>query len=370
MCTYDQQRDKTPSSAHEACVTVRTRLGRAVYRVAVEIELGSVVAEPEALALAGPGATLLTGADAAFAIGTDTIVVVTPAAGDAGELTLPGPFPDVVEQRLAAVLRPPVRAFARLPDGCLALGVARSAELGYRRGALHDIRLTFEAPVPPGLLGRVAPGLDWLAQVGSDPAGAMERFIAGWYQDVPMSGAYPVVTGPPALQAFYRAAAGRPEVLGSSSRILPEPVAGRPDSLITFGQEGDGVFTLVMEPDEQDPRIWYDGLSDTLLEERERLSGHLLQSTLARAAMDGPLGGMAFVDRPQARRVVAPLRRVPLRPMRWPSLVTRCYAGPGTVVLLGEDDADWFEMFVGVRHPGLLRRLRKLGLDWESFTDS
>ncbi|MFI1992652.1 hypothetical protein [Actinoplanes sp. NPDC020271] len=336
----------------------------------MEIELWSVVTEPEALALAGPGAMLLTGTEAAYAVGPDTIVVVAPSAGEAGEITLPGPFPEMVEERLAGVLRPAVCAFARLPEGCLALGLARSTVLGYRRGALHDIRLTFEAPVPPGLLGRVAPGLDWLEQVGFDPVGAMERFIAGWYHDVPTGNDFPFSGGPPPLQAFHRAAAGRPEVLGVSSRILPEPVAGRPDGLITFGQAGDGVFTMVMEPDEKDPRIWYDGLSDRLLPERERLSGHLLQSTLARAAMDGPLGGMAFVDRPQARRVIAPLRRVPLRPMRWPSLFTRCYAGPGTVVLLGEDDADWFEMYVGVRHPDLLRRLRKLGLDWESFTDS
>ncbi|WP_436528037.1 hypothetical protein [Actinoplanes sp. HUAS TT8] len=335
----------------------------------MEIELWSVVAEPEALALAGPGATLLTGSDTAYAVGSDTIVVVSPESGS-DELVLSGPFPELVEERLAGVLRPPVRAFARLPEGCLTLGTARSTELGYRRGALHDIRLTFEAPIPPDLLGQVAPGLDWLARAGHDPVAAMERFIAGWYHDVPHVSEFDDFLGPPALRAFYRAAAGRPEVLGVSSVVLPEPVPGRPDGLLTFGHEGDGVFTLVMEADEKDPRIWYDGLSDRLLPERERLSGYLLQSTLARAAMDGPFGGMAFVDRPQARRIIAPLRRVPLRPMRWPSLFTRCYAGPGTVVLIGEDDADWFEMYVGVRHPGLLRRLRKLGLDWESFTDS
>lgn len=338
--------------------------------MAVEIELWSVVAEPEALALAGPGATLLTGTDAAYAVGSDTIVVVAPSPGSEGELTLAGPFPEVVAERLAGVLRPPVRAFARLPEGCLALGVARSTELGYRRGALHDIRLTFEAPVPPDLLGQISPGLDWLETAGLDPIAAMERFIAGWYADIPRSPDLSDTGAPPALEAFYDAAAGRPEVYGESLRIFPEPLAGRPDGLITIGQEIDGVFTVVMEPDEKDPRVWYDGLSDRLLPERERLGAYLLQSTLARAAMDGPLGGMAFVDRPQAHRVIAPLRRVPLRPMRFPSLFTRCYAGPGMVVLIGEDEADWFEMYVGVRHPGLLRRLRKLGLDWESFTDS
>lgn len=351
----------------EGCVTASVPFRRSVYRVAVEIEPWSVVPEPEALALAGPGATLLTEADTAYAVGSDTIVVV---AGEPGgeELVLPGPFPDLVEQRLAGVLRPAVHAFARRPEGCLTLGMARSTELGYRRGALHDIRLTLEAPVPPDLIGQVTPGLGWLEHVGSDPVGAMERFIAGWYADIPPQSAF--YAGPRPLQAFQRAAAGRPEVYGISNVVFPEPREGREDGLLAFGCEGDGVFYTVMEPDEEDPRVWYDGLGDRLLPERERLSGYLLQSTLARAAMDGPLGGMAFVDRPQAQRIIAPLRRVPLRPMRWPSLFSRCYVGPGIVVLIGEDDADWFEMYVGVRQPALLRRLRKLGLDWESFTDS
>ncbi|AEV87276.1 hypothetical protein ACWT_6261 [Actinoplanes sp. SE50] len=336
--------------------------------MAVEIGLWSVVAEPEALALAGPGATLLTGADAAYAVGPDAVVVIAPGGG-ADEMVLPGPFPELLEERLAGVLRPAVRAFARLPQGCLALGVARSAELGYRRGALHDIRLRFEEALPPGLL---EPGPEWLDMVGHDPTGAMERFITAWYSGVPARRVPDVdpMGQPTALRAFHRVAAGRPEVYGISSRILPEPLADRPDGLITFGHEGDGMFTLAMPPGEDDPEVFYDGLSDRLLPERERLAGFLLNAALARAAMDGPLGGMAFVDRPQAQRIIAPLRRVPLRPMRWPCLFSRCYAGPGTVVLLGEDDADWCEMYVGVRHPGLLRRLRRLGLDWESFTDS
>ncbi|WP_239082371.1 hypothetical protein [Actinoplanes teichomyceticus] len=334
----------------------------------MEIELWSVIAEPEALALAGPGATLLTGADAAYAVGRDAVVVIG-RSEDTTEMILPGPFPRLVEERLAGMLRPAVHAFARLPGGCLTLGVPRATELGYRRGALHDIRLRFEAPIPPELLGRVTPGVDWLDRVPSDPIGAMERFVAGWFAEVPAPGPPPLAAElPTALRAFHRAAAGRPEVYGRSSRILPEPAPARPDGLIPFGHEGDGVFTLLREPDGDDPRVYYDGLGDRLLPERDRLCGFLLHSTLARAAMDGPLGGMAFVDRAQARRVVAPLRRVPLRPMRWPSLFSRCYAGPGTVVLLGADEADWLEMYVGVRHPALLRRLRKLGLDWESFT--
>lgn len=78
---------------------------------------------------------------------------------------------------------------------------------------------------------------------------------------------------------------------------------------------------------------------------------------------------MAFVDQAQARRITAPLRRVPLRPLRWPSARSRLYAGPDTIALVGADDTDWFEVYVGTRSRSSLRRLRKLGLDWASFTD-
>jgi hypothetical protein len=37
------------------------------------------------------------------------------------------------------------------------------------------------------------------------------------------------------------------------------------------------------------------------------------------------------------------------------------------VALVGEDDADWFEVYVATRDRSSLRRLRKIGLDWASF---
>jgi len=84
--------------------------------------------------------------------------------------------------------------------------------------------------------------------------------------------------------------------------------------------------------------------------------------------MDGPLGGMAFANREQVQRIIAPLRPVPLRPLRWPCEQTRSYAGPGTVLQIGDDNEDWFEVYVGVRHRALLLPLRVHGLDWEHFT--
>ncbi|MEV6344688.1 hypothetical protein [Actinoplanes sp. NPDC051851] len=329
------------------------------------IEPWSVVAEHEALALAGPGATLLTSDEVAYAVGQNTIVVIGGGDRTTEEMAVPGPVPDLVEARLSGVLRPALLAFARIDEGCLALGTAHATDLGYRRGRLHGIRLHFEAPIPPDLLDHVSPGVEWLDLLPDDPHGALERFITGWYDDIPPAAPFP------GRDVFNQAAAGRAEVYGSATRIFPEAIADGPwpDHLVAFGEAGDGVFTLLREAEGDDPRVYYHGLSDRLLPERDRLSRFLLHSTIGRAAMDAPLGGMAFVDRAQAHRVLAPLRRVPLRPMRWPCAFSRCYVGPGMAVLIGEDDTDWFEMYVGARHRGLLRRLRKLGLDWESFSD-
>ncbi|MEU4425355.1 hypothetical protein AB0F81_32440 [Actinoplanes sp. NPDC024001] len=343
----------------------------------VEVRLWSVAGEAEALALAGPGAEVHHSPEAVLAAGPDTLVIVAEGAvRTAEDLAVPGPFPARVAALLSGVKPPAVLAFARVPEGCLALGSARPVRLGRRRGALQDLGLILDAPLPYDLLDRVRPtgpppdppGLDWLDLLPGDPVAALERFVTDWYADVPpaLERTEPGAGQPEPLRAFHRVAAGRPEVYGTSLRVLAEPVPT--GGALLFGQEGDGVFTLSTgSTPEGDPPVHYHGLSDQPLRERERLSGYLLLSTLARAAMDGSPGGMAFVDRAQAKRIVAPLRRVPLRPMRWPCARSRLYAGPGIVVLVGADEADWLEVYVGARHRSLLRRFRKLGLDWERF---
>ncbi|WP_328459854.1 hypothetical protein OHA21_28230 [Actinoplanes sp. NBC_00393] len=338
-----------------------------------EIRLWSVVAEPEALAAAGPGAELHHGPDVVLAVGPDTLVVVAEGAvRTAEDLALAGPFPARIAGLLAGAKPPTLLAFARLAEGCLALGAARAVRLGRRRGALQDLGLVLDAPLPYDLLDRVRPtgpppdqpDLDWLDLLPADPATALEQFITGWYADVPpvLGTPEPPAGQPGPLRAFHRLAAGRPEVYGTALHIFPEPAP------TGFGRDGDGVFTLSTGRSSQDdPPVYYQGLSDQPLRERERLSAYLMMVALAGAAMDASPGGMAFVDRPQAKRIIAPLRRVPLRPMRWPCARSRFYAGPGIVVLVGADNTDWYEVYIGARHRSLLRRFRKLGLDWERF---
>lgn len=374
-----------------------------VYREPVEIRLWSVVAEAEALALAGPGARVHTAGDAVFAAGPEGTVLIAPRVRNAEDLTVSGPFPRLIEGRMTAGDGLPVVVLARLEDGFLTLGTARVTEPARRRGVLQRLDLRLDTPLPEHLLslaGSEEPAEHWLDLLPGDPLTAMERFVAAWWADVPAGPATtrsgkagPATTRggkadgtattpggktggtaggtdglPEALRVFHRVAAGRDELYEGSLRIHREPVPEGPGGRTVFGTAGDGTFDLLMDPDDDDPPVHYHGLSDQPLRERERLSSYLLMSVLVNAVMDGSAaGGMAFVDRAQARRMVAPLRRVPLRPLRWPCARSRLYAGPDTVALVGSDDADWFEVYIATRDRASLRRLRKLGLDWASF---
>ncbi|HWS38027.1 MAG TPA: hypothetical protein VN408_35495 [Actinoplanes sp.] len=361
----------------------------------MEIRLWEVVAEAGAIAEAGPGARVHTTTDAMFAAGPDGTVMITTGVRNAEDLTVSGPFPRLIEGRLTAGDGLPLHVFARLPEGCLTLGTARVTDPAHRRGVLQRLDLRLDTPLPEHLLGLAEtpwPGPDWLDLLPDDPLTAMRLFATDWWpeQTDPWPGKtdpWPEQNGhrlperagerragdtgerlPAALREFRQAVGGRTG--NGTLRIHREPLPGGPGGTLIFGEAVDGTFELLMDADGDDPAVHYHGLSDQPLREREPLSRYLLLTMLAGAAMDGTAaGGMAFVDRPQARRIVAPLRRVPLRPLRWPSARSRLYAGPDTIALVGEDDADWFEVYVGTRSRPALRRLQKLGLDWASFNE-
>lgn len=334
----------------------------------MEIRLWEIVAEAGALAVAGSGARVHTAAGTVFAAGPDGTVVITTGVHNAEDLTVSGPFPRLVEGRVNG--GDALHVFARLPDGCLTLGTARVTGVARRRGVLQRLDLRLDTPLPERLRDLAEtdqPGPDWLDLLPDDPLAAMERFAAGWWDRTGAAPA-PLTGGPPALRVFQRAVDGR--ATRGALRIHREPLPGGPGGTLILGEAGDGTFDLLIDAGEDDPAVYYHGLSDQPLRERERLGRYLLLTVLASAAMDGEAGGgMAFVDQAQARRITAPLRRVPLRPLRWPSARSRLYAGPDTIALVGADDTDWFEVYVGTRSRSSLRRLRKLGLDWASFTD-
>jgi hypothetical protein len=216
--------------------------------------------------------------------------------------------------------------------------------------------------VPVAGDGPVPPDPAWLDLLPGDPLGAMERFAAGWFPDAGPSQEISIVS--PVLGRFHRTP-------GHCGSVFLYPASrtdrDRADGLVVFGQEGDGVFRLLFEEADANPPVYYEGLREEMVAEREPLHGFLLLFVLARAALDGPFGGMAFADARQFRKVVEPLRRVPLRPLRWPSPRTDTYVGPGLVVQAGPSDngPGVFEIYVGARHPAHLSPLRELNLDWE-----
>jgi hypothetical protein len=274
----------------------------------VEIERWSLVNVAEAVGAAGAGALVVSGNDVTFALGSDTVVIVV-ESGDrprgsgirtAVDLTVVGPFSSLVEEHFIGEPRLVARGFVRLAKGCVALGTMRLTERVRRHGRLDEVKLYIETPLPYELLDRVRPVgsapeqplLDWLGLLPADPLAALERFVAGWYADVVPVGDRPAAPGAlpwESLRVFHRAAAGRSEVYGASLHIYAEPAEARnhPDGMVAFGQESDGVFTLLADPAKADPTVYYDGLGEGVLAEHVRLSDYLMLFALAQASMAG-----------------------------------------------------------------------------------
>ncbi|GLW34517.1 hypothetical protein Areg01_74540 [Actinoplanes regularis] len=345
------------------------------YGAPVRFEVGQSFALTQVDSLLGDGATVLDGgADVTYvsAPGELAIIVASGYRPDgsgvrsADDLVLREPFPAGVEFASA------ITAFARLPDGLLCLGPVRPGSLERQGGRLREVGLWFDNPLSYELLDRVRPtspapeppSLGWLDLLPDDPLGAMEQFAAGWFPGTEPSREVSIVS--PALGRFHRTPGNCGSVfLYPSSRTDHD----RADGLVAFGQESDGVFQLLFEAAGVNPAVYYEGLGDGLVAEREPLHGFLLLFVLARAALDGPYDGLAFADAHQVRRLVEPLRRVPLRPLRWPGPRTHTYVGPGLVVQAGptEDGSEVFEVYAGASHPAFLRPLRHLDLAWEVF---
>ncbi|WP_250029566.1 hypothetical protein [Paractinoplanes maris] len=356
----------------------------------------AVVTEESALARAGADAIVVRTPAVTYAVGsTDLVLVIEPGdrpddtgVSDFETVALHAPFPEVVENWFDAGPAQGfvVWGFARLAHGCVALGPLHVGMRGSTRthatapARLTRARLSLRERMPFPLLDQVrptagspAPSLTWLDLVPADPAGALRAFVDTWFADVPQitTGveAAPVAV-PAALRELYRAAAGRPEVLGRQNHIhLPGALRPDPETgLVEFGTEGQGGFSLLMDSVGDDPRVWYSGRADDLIPERERLSAFLLQVVLTEQAYAAPYGGFAHLDRAGARKFVGRLRRVSLRPARWPTDQTFHYVGADGFLAVVAVDGDEVEVHVGARHRSALRGLRGPGFTWSRFT--
>lgn len=328
------------------------------------ITIGQIVAAERVRA---DGAVLDCGPDVTCVTAPGRLTVVV-AAGhrprgsavrDAERLVWCKHFPPDVD------LTTPTVVYVCLPEGWLFLGPVRLLSTERRDGRLQRVELMFEKMLSDELLDRVRPtplapeppDMSWLDLLPGDPRAAMAQFVSDWFPETETTD--PVAVEPAVLSRFQDRAS---MFLHPISRIVRD----RPDGLVVFGQESDGVFDMLFDPDDPDSAVYYEGRGDDLLQERESVPGFLMLFVLSRAVSDGPYGGFAFADAEKVRRVVAPLRQVPLRPLRFPVPRTETYAGPGIVVQTGptEDDADMFEIYVGARNPAYLRPLRDVGLIW------
>jgi hypothetical protein len=342
----------------------------------------SVVTESEALSLAGTPALSLPADGVTYVVGPSATLIIV-EAGDrpdgnavmsADTLVLHAPFPEEAAARLEKWNLPKL-GFVRVPQGCVPLGELGSWQSSSRqveRGGpwrLMDIELRSRHRLDFDVLDRVRstfeqplPDIDWLRLLHLDPIEAMDRYVAGWYADIPPAqhwSGYPGRDLPEPLVAFYRAAAGRPDVYGVQNRIFPaDELVDEDDGLLTFGAENQGVFEMMMDPTERDPRVLCAGWSEEY--EREPLSSFLLQFLLIEAAGASPFGGSAKVTAEQAARLVEDLSQVPLQPLRWP-------IAPGLVVMTSEYPDGSVEVYAGSRHRGALRPLREPGFAWQHF---
>jgi hypothetical protein len=346
---------------------------------------------PAEAALALPGATVHGDDVVTYAI-NDAHAVIVVAAGDraggsrirtADTIVLTAPFPPEAARRLSAEGSLSLTAFARLPGGFLPLGEVRRIGCTGSDGSLGEVELFIVDPLPDDLLDTVRPTapapaqppLDWLGLLPPvSPAAAiesLERFVGGWYSGDPPG--TPQSWGPEPLRAFHRVAVGRDAVYGAGAQIYREPLDAppRPDGLIPFGQESDGVFRILFDPAHPGLPVYYGYDHDEPVRECDSLSAFLLHFVLAGAAVGAPVGGMAIASAEQARHLTAGLRRVPLTPLSWPGAEMHTYAGPGLIVHAGRQvpDEEWHEVYVGARHRALLRPLRPIGLEWEVFHD-
>ena len=360
----------------------------------------SPVSERVALAVAGAPCSVWSGSPVTYALGPAALVVVL-EAGDrpggsavhaADEVILRPPLPDeVVAVLIPGPDRLPIRAFARVPGGCVPLGGLRVSSHvsgqapGTSRLRFEECRLRIDQRLPFSVLDQVRPvpatqlpDLEWLDLLPADPVGALRGFVTGWFADAPAATyTQPTTPVPAALAALYAAAAGRSEALGGFNRIFtPDLFQPADDGLVVFGTECQGVWHLLMDPAQPDPAVIYDDLGAGPVIERERLAAFLVQFSLCDAAIGSPYGGYATADHEAAQRLITVLRPVPLQPLHWPADPTRLYAGAGLAVAICpadapsamDNDPKLFEIYAGSRHRAALRHLRERGIDWLYFT--
>jgi hypothetical protein len=350
----------------------------------------TIVSEDEALARLGAEREVVRGDAVTFARGADGTVVIIVDAGDrplgnavAGEraMVLHEPFPDGVLDWLspAGWSQPRFYALVRLAEGCLRLGEVSASFSAPGSGGLR-CELNWDAKLPPELLDQARPvadtplpGVEWLVHLPDDPGAALRDFLTGWYADLPVAAPFPApaIPIPPALQAFYNLAAGRVDILGQQDTIYPPDrleIGGAYHDRIIIGVENQAVWNILIDRDDPDPTVYYQGAGGgRIVPERESLGAYLLLFSLMEAAVTSPVTGHTVLDNQQLEHFTRRLISVPLQPLSVPADPTHLYVAPGLVALTAGLHGDRTHVFVGARQRVSLRATRDWATAWSTF---
>ncbi|GGN36450.1 hypothetical protein GCM10010109_61420 [Actinoplanes campanulatus] len=369
-----------------------------------------MVAEREALGLAGPGAHVAAAGPVTYVHGPDARVLIIQAGDRPGGSTvdsregieLRAPFPVEMSGWLDAHDLP-LLGFVRLHDGCLAIGTLRETRrvsAGTVRwgspgtigsvaagsaGSLRQVDLAIDEYLPVDVLDLVRPtpvqdmpGIDWLAEATHDRVAALRGFLTGWYADVepiPASSQPTSMRLPEPLADFYRLAAEKPIIYGVHNRVVKPGELRLSDGLVAIAHENQGVWTKLIDPSQDDPVMenhgdlgWFDpvtGVSVAPADTIERLSDFLLQFALVEAVMSAPFAGHATISVTDLERVAERMRMLPLPPANFPENPTRIYVAPGLVAIAFPFEG--LQLSVASRQRCALREWRNPGFEWDAF---
>lgn len=357
-------------------------------------DVGPLVDEPTALAMAGPGRQVAADEFVTYACGMDAVVIVV-EAGDRPDgsgvqtrdrLILREPFPGSALEWLELHRRPRL-GFVRLRQGCLPLGPLTEVSSRYaeRDGVNRVIEMeqriaeplsyaVLDVVRPPA--AETLPPIDWVHCAPADPVKATRDFLTAWYANVAPPPDLPPqasVRLPLALESFLEVAAGRPEILSPHDEIVP------PDrwqtghgGLVTVAKENQHVWLADMHPAQLDPTIrhrgmdssWYWGLAPGAAP--TRLSDFLFQFALVQAVLGSPFRAAGHITAARLHRLLDPLHQI-VPPPGLDATAARYHVAPGLIVGVIPEHGDRFWVECGTRWRSTLRPLRDLDIDWEVY---
>jgi hypothetical protein len=370
----------------------------------------TVVTEPEAVRLAGPGAYVAAAGPVTYVHGPAARVLIIQAGDRPGGSTvdsresieLRAPFPVEISGWLDAHDLP-LLGFVRMQDGCMAIGALRetrrvsagAVQWGSQwaagpvaagsAGSLSRVDLAMDEYLPADVLDLVrptpvrdVPGIDWLTEVTNDRVAALRGFLTGWYADVaPIPALSEPISMrlPEPLAVFYRLAAARPVIYGVHNRIVTPGELQYSDGLVAIANENQGTWKKLIDPSQDDPVVenhgvfgWFDPVTDAPaapVGTTERLSHFLLQFALVEAVMSAPFAGHATISATDLERVAGRMRLVPLPPANFPENPTRIYVSPGLVAIAFPYEG--LQLSVTSRQRCALREWRNPGFEWNAF---